>query len=386
MGRKGKKGGGGEELTILAIIALLLLVAVAIAIPLVLPIVWLAYEARRHPTPPGPDPFALTAEERGELNYAEKQRRASAEAHRRLRSEARGFKKRSDGKLDGRNHRARELNEDLPDAALAEELDADLVDELSHRPIVRWNQWAAVLRDRWGMRIALVLGVGTFVLCAAMRWTRYLDFLSAEGGGIANVPKALWSYARALADDLPGLREVIAVFAPAGATLLGFSIGRAVGMTRAAAIIPIPPVARPTDTDVTDSAADKADVEHASASPSSASTANVASTKTEAAADSSESTRGLDISGTWSTEYVYRGETSKIAMELTQQGARISGTSGKSKISGELSGRVFVGQWKEGRAKGGLRFEFSDDGQRFDGSWNTDGEPESGSWNGARES
>jgi hypothetical protein len=138
---------------------------------------------------------------------------------------------------------------------------------------------------------------------------------------------------------------------------------------------------------VDDSTNDAEDLQSASTEDASASAANLATTTSkEGSAEPSEAARAFDISGTWSTEYVYRGDPSKIPIEFTQHGVRISGTSGKSKITGELSGRVFVGQWKEGRAKGGLRFEFSEDGRRFEGSWDTAGNPDNGSWNGERES
>lgn len=92
----------------------------------------------------------------------------------------------------------------------------------------------------------------------------------------------------------------------------------------------------------------------------------------------------LDVSGTWMTEYVYRGSPTTIAMELVQSGSTVSGSSGKTKLVGEMSGRELVANWKEGRATGPLRFEFSEDGRRFDGTWSTDGSPDRGAWNGKR--
>jgi hypothetical protein len=92
----------------------------------------------------------------------------------------------------------------------------------------------------------------------------------------------------------------------------------------------------------------------------------------------------LDVSGTWMTEYVYRGTPSAVAMELVQSGSTVSGSSGKTRLVGELSGRELVATWKEGGSSGPLRFEFSEDGQRFDGSWATDDGPDRGGWKGER--
>lgn len=366
----GGGGGGGDGLIVIAIVALLLVVVLAIAIQLVLPVAWLIFELRRNPTPGGPDPFGLTAAEREELAVAGRRRQASAREHQQLRREARGHKKRGDGMLDARNRRARELNDELPAAAAIEELHANEVDELVHRPIVRWNRWAAVLRDKWGMRLALVFGVGAFVAGASMHWTRYLEFFHAEGGTLSGIPRALWAYARALASDLPAAPELIAIFAPAVATLVGFAIGRKLGLARAAAIIPIPAVATPVTEEEDESPND------VDASPAGAAI-QVAELPTVKEA--------LDVSGTWSSVYVYRRKSSAIAMELAQTGSQVKGTSGKSTITGELTGRVFVGHWEEDGARGGLRFEFSEDGRLFVGSWNTEGGSDRGTWNGVRQ-
>lgn len=369
--RSGRGGGGGDGLIVVALVALVLVVVLAIAVPLVLPVAWLIYEMRRTPTPGGTDPFGLTLDEREELVVAERRRRDSQRDHQQLRREARGHKKRSDGKLDARNRRARELNEELPAAAALQAMYTDEIDELVHRPIVRWNQWAAPHRNKWGMRVALVFGVGVFVAVSWMRWTRYLDFFDAEGGMLTRAPHALWAYARALMAEPPELIELLALFAPAGATIIGFAIGREVGLARAATIIPIPPVATIAGDPVHE---EDAGVEDASS----------AGDSNGPVEDAPAMGLTLDASGKWSTEYVYQGVPHKIAMRLEQVGTRVTGTSGKSKLAGELSGRLLVGRWEEGGARGGLRFEFSEDGQRFLGTWDTEGESESGTWNGER--
>lgn len=370
--RKSGGGGGGDGLIVVAIVALLIVVVLAIAIPLVLPVAWLIFEMRRSPTPGGPDPFGLTTEERDELARAERRRQASEGAHQLLRREARGHKKRGDGMLDARNARARELNDELPAAAAADEFDTGVVDELVHRPIERWNRWASVLRDKWGMRLALVFGVGAFVACAWMHWTRYLEFFHAEGSELSRIPDALWAYARALASDLPAVPELIAILAPAGATLVGFAIGRKLGLARATAIIPIPAAATPVS-----------DSENEDDSPNDVDASRVGAAIQVTQVPTLEAP--LDVSGMWSSVYVYRRKSSEIAMDLEQTGTQITGTSGKSTITGEVDGRVFVGHWEEDGSRGGLQFEFSEDGQTFSGSWDTEGGSARGSWNGKRQ-
>jgi len=86
------------------------------------------------------------------------------------------------------------------------------------------------------------------------------------------------------------------------------------------------------------------------------------------------------LSGEWKTDFGL--------MTLTQQGTSVTGTYTQSsgKLSGTLSGNVLRFRWEQSNGSGSGRFEFSNDGNSFDGGWCRCDEPDrpTSNWKGTR--
>lgn len=94
--------------------------------------------------------------------------------------------------------------------------------------------------------------------------------------------------------------------------------------------------------------------------------------------------KDVSVNGTFMTSF---GGIDEIEMTLIQDGKKVTGfyAHDNGKIEGELKGRILTGRWTEDEASGRFEFEFSKNGESFDGHRTTgDVEPTSKSdeWDG----